>query len=161
MDLLESSKVSKRHPWELARAKFVLNNFIESGVSQEGKIVDIGAGDMFFAKLLAKLNYKVWAVDTAFDNNSELTNTSVKASNNYKSIKIIADAILLMDVIQHIKDGEDFLSDLSKQSFVADDSKLITTVPAFKFLYTAHDDYLGHFRMYNKLTLENVCEKAG
>jgi len=74
---------------------------------------------------------------------------------DYKSNSF--DLICAFDVIEHIKDDQkiaDKLYHLLKTS-----GKIIITVPAFNFLYSAHDKYLKHFRRYNINRLKKLFNK--
>jgi hypothetical protein len=66
LDLIEQrSAGSNRHPWELSRARCVLNIVKTFNVSS---VADIGAGDRFFtAKLSAIASDTVYAVDRGYD----------------------------------------------------------------------------------------------
>jgi hypothetical protein len=54
MDLRERGSATRRHPWEIARARFVLETLTGSGgLRPAPRVLDVGAGDAFVAGLLA------------------------------------------------------------------------------------------------------------
>ncbi len=63
------------------------------------------------------------------------------------------------DVIEHIEDDGQFVRDLS--AVLKSGGMLVATVPAFPFLWSAHDVEHHHFRRYTKSTIRAVLEAAG
>jgi SAM-dependent methyltransferase len=61
------------------------------------------------------------------------------------------DAILYIDVIEHIEKDNDELRTAS--SLLADNGHLIVLVPAHQFVYSPFDKAIGHYRRYNKKML--------
>lgn len=61
-------------------------------------------------------------------------------------------AVGLFDVLEHIEDETAFLRTVC--SVLAPGGRLYITVPAHAFLWSADDDYAGHFRRY---TLSGLC----
>lgn len=66
---------------------------------------------------------------------------------------------MLLDVLEHIENDEDFLRLLYKK--LEPDGKVLITVPAFKCLWSNEDVSAGHFRRYRDKQLKNVAEKCG
>lgn len=69
------------------------------------------------------------------------------------------DLIGLFDVLEHIEDDEAALSALAGK--LSPGGRLLITVPAFPWLWSAHDTRHHHFRRYTKRSLGNVAAKAG
>ena len=59
-----------------------------------------------------------------------------------------ADVVLLLDVLEHIRNDMGFLFDLVGR--LKKGSHLLITVPAEMALWSPHDDFHGHFRRYSK-----------
>lgn len=178
MDLKESNisgEFSGRHPWELARSEVVLSlikKYYDFSSENECIIYDIGCGDIFLAERLSKKikASKIIAIDNAF--NSEIISQLEKKINNpaisifqsiqqAKTLNKPADIILLLDVLEHIKDDKGFLSSLLTESFVNHKTLFVITVPAFQTMFSSHDEFLNHFRRYSNKTLLNTINKAG
>ena len=70
-----------------------------------------------------------------------------------------ADIILLCDVLEHIKDEQLFLSELHK--LLMPDGKIIITVPSYQCLFSEHDQFLKHYRRYNRKQLCKILQRAG
>jgi SAM-dependent methyltransferase len=69
------------------------------------------------------------------------------------------DVITAFDVIEHLQDPVSGLRGL--RSVLKSDGALVCTVPAFKFLWSIHDDINHHFRRYTREMLEREFHDAG
>ena len=67
------------------------------------------------------------------------------------------DLIVASDVIEHIENDDEILNFLSK--ILNPTGYILITVPAYNFLYNERDKFLGHFRRYNKKTLNFKVDK--
>jgi len=151
MDLSERRGHAARHPWEIARSTFFRRLIADSvDLRAVAAVLDIGAGDGWFAhELLAQLsttttvtcwdiNYTDVDLDSVLP--SRVIRTTVRPTMQF-------GLILLMDVLEHIRDDEAFLRD-DVVPLLATDGVLIVSVPAHPRLFTAHDTMLGHHRRY-------------
>ena len=64
------------------------------------------------------------------------------------------DAVVFFDVLEHVPDDKAAMKELTR--VLKKGGKLFMSVPAFQFLFSTHDRYLGHIRRYNKRTLEKI-----
>jgi SAM-dependent methyltransferase len=179
LDLIESAlneKTPSRHPWELARSKVVMD-IIEDHLPQLSEVgtevLDIGCGDSWLIEQIAK-DYSqahLTAVDTAFSKElleayrkkfvTDQFHFDTDLSRALQGIEKV-DLVLLLDVIEHIEDEIQFLRNLiKKQEAVTNDTLFLITVPAFQSLFSAHDEFLGHYRRYNRKILTNRLESSG
>ncbi len=156
MDLVEKREGNiNRHPWELARAQSVLS--IIDQLDTKGTVADVGAGDIYFATLLAdRIGHDVLAVDIGYDTVGR-EGKVVKMNHISDLPDEGVDLVLLMDVIEHIEDVDGFLSELMKK--VRPGGNILITVPAYQFLFSAHDVFLLHYRRYNKKLLRDTLAK--
>lgn len=69
------------------------------------------------------------------------------------------DTILLLDVLEHIKNDIHFLEKLFFN--MPEHSKLIIKVPNSQFLFNEIDTTSGHYRRYSKAELKSKCSQAG
>lgn len=69
------------------------------------------------------------------------------------------DLIVLLDVLEHIPDDHGTLAEL--RSKLAPGGRLLVTVPAMPWLWSAHDAAHHHKRRYTAAALENVFRSAG
>ena len=65
------------------------------------------------------------------------------------------DTVVLSDVIEHIKNWEDAV----KEALRTAKKKVIITVPAYKFLWSDYDKFLGHYRRYSKKDIDGYFKR--
>jgi SAM-dependent methyltransferase len=69
------------------------------------------------------------------------------------------DLIFATDVIEHLRDDGAALEELRRVA--APGARLIITVPAYKWLWSHHDDAYHHFRRYTRRTLRRTASEHG
>lgn len=69
------------------------------------------------------------------------------------------DAVTALDVLEHCDDDRKALCEISR--ILTAEGLLIITVPAFKWLWSAHDEALHHRRRYTKAGLLLLLEQCG
>jgi SAM-dependent methyltransferase len=69
------------------------------------------------------------------------------------------DFIFALEVIEHIEDDIEAMRELYR--ILKPNGFLITTVPAFMFLWGYHDEKYGHFRRYTKPSFCRLAVQAG
>ncbi|MEE8116593.1 MAG: class I SAM-dependent methyltransferase [Gemmatimonadales bacterium] len=69
------------------------------------------------------------------------------------------DVLLAMDVLEHIEDDAEALSHWL--SFVKPGGYVLITVPAFDWLWSNHDERLGHVRRYTRSSVDRLSERCG
>ena len=69
------------------------------------------------------------------------------------------DLICLFDVLEHIEPDLETLR--AAGEFLAPGGRIVLTVPAHQWLWSAHDDELHHVRRYSRASLARIAESAG
>ena len=69
------------------------------------------------------------------------------------------DAVLLMDVIEHLEDDVAFLRTASE--LCAPGGRVVVAVPAYQMLWSQHDVTFEHQRRYSAKQLETVLHQSG
>lgn len=157
MDLCElRHHPSIRHPWETARLhaiKRILKG--KSVLKRELRVLDIGCGDGFYTlELFDELEIEsITGIDINLSENqiTDLSKSTKKAIfyNDYNYIyEKKYNLILLLDVIEHLEQDQEFISDISN-NYLNNDGYILITAPAYKFLTSSHDTFLKHYRRYN------------
>ena len=151
MDLNEIPPTEQflRHPWESVRAGFfldVLSSVI--GPSESVRILDAGSGDAWFARQLVATHPR--ASVTCFDPGY---GDGARLPDPVPGIEFVAagpseqfDVVTLLDVLEHVQNDAAFLAWLTER--LRPGGRLLISVPAWPFLFSRHDDALGHFRRY-------------
>ncbi|PYN38301.1 MAG: SAM-dependent methyltransferase [Candidatus Rokuibacteriota bacterium] len=70
-----------------------------------------------------------------------------------------AEVVLLLDVIEHVDD--DVATLCAARKGVGEGGLLVVTVPAYRWLWSGHDEVLGHRRRYTAAELRGAVERAG
>lgn len=167
MDLVEYKLVKKegfsRHPWELTRLRFL--RFLVNRLPGKKNIADVGSGDGYLAAGIAgsQPGATVTAVDINYTEEilaflNEQKPLNLQFTNELKEIpsNTPANAIVLMDVLEHVEQPGFLLQELINHPAVNRETVFIITVPAFQQLFSIHDKNLGHFRRYNLRQLEQL-----
>ncbi len=181
MDLREAKlsnyNITARHPWELARLEVVLQflKSIEKDKSAKITILDIGCGDTYVVEKISEYyhNAKFLAIDTAFTDTliDELNNKFIENNNSIQLFKSIetatnklqksVDIVLMLDVLEHIESDTDFLKSMLQNSIIDKNTQFLITVPAYQYLFSSHDEFLGHYRRYNNKSLKKLINNVG
>jgi SAM-dependent methyltransferase len=158
----------RRHPWEVARARFFRRVLADAG-ALEGRraVLDVGAGDGYLARgLLETLapQSRVVCVDAHYTD-GDLQRFSTPplpglAFAREPPAGSSFDVVLLLDVVEHVEDDRGFLDHVVAGS-LAPGGSLLVSVPAWQPLYSAHDVALRHFRRYSPGACRDLLAGAG
>jgi SAM-dependent methyltransferase len=69
------------------------------------------------------------------------------------------DVVLLLDVLEHVDDETAALQ--AAREMLAPGGMLVVTVPAYDWLWSGHDEALGHRRRYTAATLRDAVTATG
>jgi len=152
----------EKHWWWRARERLILSTLEQLRPDGNwGAILDVGCGDGLFFDRLSKFG----DVEGS-ENNAEFVSTNNRWKNRihicsletFQPVKRYS-LILLLDVLEHFSDPLPCL----RRVLDLLDSKgvLVLTVPAFRCLWTAHDDLNHHFARYTKSSLTQLATSAG
>lgn len=139
--------------------------------TKNGKVLDLGCGTGYMTLEMLKKGFDVVAVDALQEMVSSTTN--LVESKGYKvrieklPIEEIGgkfndcsfDTILLMDILEHVKEDEKALRTLFP--LLKKEGILIVTTSAYEFCYGKRDRQMGHFRRYSKKNLLSKIVKSG
>ena len=125
---------------------------------------DIGGGNGFQAKFIAdNFSGEVFLLEPGYSGCLNAKKRGVKNVFNIVFQKFDfkinnVSAVGLFDVIEHIENDVDFLTQL--KNCLPSDSLIYITVPAYKFLWSDLDEYGGHFRRYTLSSLKKLATDA-
>jgi hypothetical protein len=131
-----------------------------SDISPNG-ILDIGAGSGFFSRYLLEHTEAIKAscVDINYEQNWE-EHVAGKPIRFFKEISAVdANVVLLMDVLEHVEDDTALLTQYVELAPVG--ASFLISVPAFQFLWSGHDIFLGHHRRYTLGSLKKLVKQSG
>jgi|SRR6056300_1198825 cyclopropane fatty-acyl-phospholipid synthase-like methyltransferase len=147
---MESIPLESDQDWWWYKARLNVLTYILKNISSDPlKILEIGPGKGNNLNTLSKFgSVDVLETDLNFIKHIK-DSTSVKIGNYYKNFNEIEkkyDLIILLDVIEHIENTKVFMDEVTK--ILLENGKIIVSVPAYKSLWSIHDEKLKHFRRY-------------
>jgi SAM-dependent methyltransferase len=145
--------------WYYASKASALRQFL--GTPRDSRILDVGAGSGFFSKHLLETTpaREAWCVDISYTSDSDAVEAGKPIHYLRSAGPLDADLVLLMDVLEHVNDDVGLLREYVDK--VPSGSRFLITVPAFRFLWSNHDDFLEHKHRYTLQGLEDVVRRAG
>ncbi|MDO8427132.1 MAG: class I SAM-dependent methyltransferase [Deltaproteobacteria bacterium] len=165
MDLRELKGLSRiRHPWETSRVE-ALRSILKQSLDKDAKALDIGCGDGFVCMKLFKGTAvkRITAVDINLTKEliDELSKRGggITYSDKLPKEKNCYGLILLLDVVEHVKDDGALLKEIG--DYLEQGGRVLITAPAFNFLFSSHDRYLRHVRRYSLKELRSLVESSG
>lgn len=154
----------EKHWWFAARAIIVRRIIEKYGNLKPGDtILDIGCGTGAILKALSE-KYRVIGIDMSplaveYSRKRGLTDVFEMRVEDFPADRYDVRAALLLDVIEHIDDD---LSVLERaREIVGPDGRVIVTVPAYMWMWSAHDVLHHHKRRYSARQLREVLDRAG
>lgn len=156
-------EMESRHWWFVARREIVLE-VIERLALPKSRLLDVGCGTGFFLEGLRTL-YITAGVDPSPIALSICANRNLGEVKSGSATDLSAfdgqrfDLVTLLDVIEHVDDDVAALE--AARGVLKPGGHVVVTVPAFEFLWTAHDDLNHHRRRYTKQRLRSALEASG
>lgn len=147
--------------WKIRR------EMITSIVEQEGQvaglqILDVGCGTGLTLAQLAKAGATVRGVEIDEEFSVQESNPpGVVTYGDFLQVDVGPgfDVVLMMDVLEHLELEAPALTRAG--DLLSPGGRLIVTVPAYGWLWSAHDEVNNHFRRYNRSELKRVLTQNG
>jgi len=160
-ELIKLAEIEEHHWWFVERRQ-LLRNWARH-ISKDSKVIDVGAG----AGRQALLIKNEFGVDiTALESSDfgflacqKLGLHTIQADATEMPCESESiSAIIAMDVLEHINLDSTALTEFHR--ILEKGGKVFITVPAFNFLWSAHDEAVSHFRRYSKKELQEKVVSA-
>ncbi|CAA0098534.1 Uncharacterised protein [Halioglobus japonicus] len=146
------------HWWNIARNR-LLASILQREAGDNSVFLEVGCGRGPVVKGLREYGLNVHGVELAdvqpIEGMQSFVDSGIDACDLPLERRSEITGLLLLDVIEHLPDPEQFLSKLV-DSF-PNLSVVIITVPTRKEIWSNFDDFYGHYRRY---TLEMLNELA-
>lgn len=143
MDLKESGLVEPEKHWYYVSKLAAIKADVGKIADLPLRVIDVGAGSGYFASaLLEEFGGEANCID------SEYTREHKRGSIYFTKVRAMQDAniFLFIDVLEHVSEPFELLR---KYLEVAKSGNVIViSVPAFKRLWSTHDEFLGHVDRY-------------
>lgn len=161
MDLKERDALgdsADSHWYYVSKARMVARQL----PTKPREILDVGAGLGWFSRWFLDHGYgeRAICVDPGYEAEREEELGAARRISFVRSIeRTEADLILMMDVLEHVDDDVALLREYWDKA--PDGAVFVITVPAFNFLWSAHDEYLDHRRRYTRASLAQTIKAVG
>lgn len=155
--------LEERHWWFVARRE-ILFTLATSLAPSGATLLDVGCGTGFFLAQ-AKEHFTVVGLDpspiaVALCGELGLDCVSPGSATDLSSVGDQRfDIVTLLDVIEHV--DHDVVALRAAADALRPGGRVIVTVPAFQFLWSAHDDVNHHRRRYTTSSLRTAMRQAG
>jgi ubiquinone/menaquinone biosynthesis C-methylase UbiE len=157
---LKHHKLEEDNWWFKTRREITLDLIQKNKGNKSSKILDIGCAGGHLLNFLKKRGFKnLYGVDiseTAIKETKSkgIQNATVQDSINTNFKENTFDFIIASDILEHIKEDSKAIEEY--QRILKKGGKLIVFVPAFRFLWSEHDEICHHFRRYKKQELKEL-----
>ncbi|MEO7158344.1 MAG: class I SAM-dependent methyltransferase [Vicinamibacterales bacterium] len=163
---LEMADTEARHWWFAGRRAVLASLIGQFELPANARILEIGAGTGGNLRMLSAFG-KVSALEmdaSARAIATEKTGGQVDIRAGFCPTDIPFggekfDLICLFDVLEHIDDDVGTLVEVKK--LIAEGGHVLMTVPAHRWLWSAHDEFLHHKRRYTASELRGKVAAAG
>lgn len=125
-------------------------------------MLDVGSGDSWFATALLDdlpptAVIDCWdahytAADLAETVDPRLHRTASSPGRQYP-------LVLALDVLEHVQHDAEFVAEAIAPT-VEPGGVFVASVPAYQWLFTSHDQVLGHFRRHNRASLRALLQPS-
>ena len=163
--LLDLAGITERHPWWRARASLTIGLLHRFGVKPPASVIDAGCGWGVTLRRLEREGYRATGLDISrkalelLDGPSRDLIEADLAARDFPFPEVRYDAVLALDVIEHLDDDRAAVANLAKM--VAPGGIVIVSVPAIPDLFSEFDSIQGHRRRYEPDLLRSAFADSG
>ena len=162
-DEFKSMYELENHHWWFVSLRLLVVGLVRSVGRSFPAILDVGSGTGGNMAVLSKIGnaYGIEISQDAIDLCKErgLENIAMSPVEAIKYPEESFDMITCINVLEHVYDPVKALREIKR--VLNKDGKAIVVVPAFRMLWSQHDEALCHFRKFEKYSFLQDIEEAG
>jgi len=147
----------ENHWWTLGRNR-LLADILRRECSPADQLLEVGCGKGVVVRGLRDYGFEVRGVELAevepVEGAQAYVDVGVDACDLPAERRAQVTGLLLLDVIEHLPDPEQFLRRL--EASFPNVSMILVTVPTCEEIWTNYDVFSGHYRRYTLETLEQL-----
>lgn len=158
-------QIEGAHWWSVSRRDMILRLLDRGGVSASARVLDVGCAS---GRLLLQLRERGHRVVEGIDIAPEAVQASrargldrvrVMQADQLEHPDCAFDALIASDVLEHVEADQTALAEWYR--VLAPGGVLVVFVPAFRSLWSAHDERNQHYRRYARRELVDKLTAAG
>ena len=147
------------HWWTLARNR-LLANILRRESSDTSAFLEVGCGKGVVVKSLQECGFLIYGVELAevkpIEGAQQFVDSGTDAFEWHIERRAEITGLLLLDVIEHLPEPEQFLKRL--ESSFPKLAVVIITVPTCQEIWSNYDTFSGHYRRYSLGMLEKLSK---
>lgn len=163
---LEMAETESKHWWFSGRRSILSAMIKKLDLPQDAKILEVGCGTGGNLQMLAKFGEV-----SALEMDANAREIATRKTDNLYEIRAgycpdeipfrdeRFDLICMFDVLEHIEQDTETL--IALKQMLEKNGRVLVTVPAYQWLYGAHDEFLYHKRRYSATQLRKKIAAAG
>ncbi|MBB5360246.1 SAM-dependent methyltransferase [Rhodanobacter sp. ANJX3] len=163
---IEMAEIQSRHWWFTGRRAILTSTIRQLRLPSNARILEIGCGTGGNLDMLA-----TFGEVSAFDMEESARVLADKKTGGTHDIRAghcpdnipfqgeRFDLICLFDVLEHIEQDTQTLAAI--RSLLADNGRILVTIPAYAWLYGVHDKFLHHHRRYSAREIRQRVHATG
>ncbi len=152
----------ERHFWNVARNDLIYR-WLRPRLNPQDLVMDVGCGTGIVVDELQSRGINIQGVELGkapvMPGAAPHVQTGTDLFSLEESVRRRIDALLLLDVIEHVKERREFLQRVQREC--PNCRSILITVPARMELWSSYDEYWGHYLRYDRPGLEAELEGCG
>jgi len=151
--------------WWFVNKRRIVQALLRRFAPKPGVLLEVGCGGGYLSAQLLQAGWQMLSADFSPAAAGFARRRGVQRSLAFDAqvpwpfCDGIADGFLMLDVLEHLRDDRHALRQAAR--VLRPGGFGIVAVPAYQFLFSAWDEYNGHYRRYTTTSLARAAQDAG